>query len=412
MAFKDYLEQEIINLIADGKQNLKDNLEFYREKGLPTLKDEHWKYTPLNFLYKNEFQLLKDIPKSSFALENIPANLYIPDNSNIIVIENGILSTTGLTDNENIQVAVLRETSIIPETLPNEYKITNNIFELINGTLQKEQIVFNLKNETKPLVFIIVSNGINTFVNPNITISLASNSRSDIYWYNLNHGENDFSNLKLNLNLEENSKLHFFEIQNYLKPNYSINNIEINQAENSDLNYYSFLLQAKFSRNNFQVNLNGSGIESKLYGLFIGKNNSIVDNHIQMWHNKPHCHSNQFFKGIIEDTSRGVFNGKVLVQKDAQKTDAYQSNRNILTTKEASIFTKPELEIYADDVKCSHGATSGFLQENELFYLMSRGIGQEESKSLLLKAFANEVIDKVENEDFREWLYTRLDEVI
>jgi Fe-S cluster assembly protein SufD len=201
-------------------------------------------------------------------------------------------------------------------------------------------------------------------------------------------------------------------LQNNLKTNFSVNNIEINQAENSNLNYFSFLLQAKFSRNNFQVNLNGSGIESKLNGLFIGKNDSIVDNHILMSHNKPHCHSNQFFKGILQDASRGVFNGKVLVQKDAQKTDAYQSNKNILTTREASIFTKPELEIYADDVKCSHGATSGFLQEDELFYLMSRGIGQEESKSLLLKAFANEVIDKVENEDFRDWLYSRLDEVI
>jgi Fe-S cluster assembly protein SufD len=201
-------------------------------------------------------------------------------------------------------------------------------------------------------------------------------------------------------------------LQNNLKTNFSVNNIEINQAENSNLNYFSFLLQAKFSRNNFQVNFNGSGIDSKLNGLFIGKNDSIVDNHILMSHNKPHCHSNQFFKGILQDASRGVFNGKVLVQKDAQKTDAYQSNKNILTTREASIFTKPELEIYADDVKCSHGATSGFLQEDELFYLMSRGIGQEESKSLLLKAFANEVIDKVENEDFRDWLYSRLDEVI
>jgi Fe-S cluster assembly protein SufD len=412
MAFKDYLEQEIINLIADGKKYLKDSLEFYREAGLPTLKDEHWKYTPLNFLFKNEFHLLKEIPKSQISLEKLPINIYIPDNSNIIIIENGFLSAPGLTDNKNIQLAILGETSIVPETLPNESKITNNIFELINGTFQKKLVTLNLKNETNPLVFINASSVDNAFINPNITINLAENAKSEIYWYDLNFAENNFSNLKLNINLEENSKLSFFELQNNLKTNFSVNNIEINQAENSNLNYFSFLLQAKFSRNNFQVNLNGSGIESKLNGLFIGKNDSIVDNHILMSHNKPHCHSNQFFKGILQDASRGVFNGKVLVQKDAQKTDAYQSNKNILTTREASIFTKPELEIYADDVKCSHGATSGFLQEDELFYLMSRGIGQEESKSLLLKAFANEVIDKVENEDFRDWLYSRLDEVI
>lgn len=412
MAFKDYLEQEIINLIADGKQNLKDNLEFYREKGFPTLKDEHWKYTPLNFLFKNEFQFLKEFPKSQISLENLPANLYIPDNSNIIIIENGILSSTGLIDDENIQFAVLGENSIIPETLPCENKITNNIFELINGTFQHEKVVFNLKNETKPIVFIISSTGNNSFVNPNITINLQANSKSEIYWYNLNQGESNFSNVKLNLNLDDGAKLTFYEVQNERKANYSMNNIEINQADNSDLSYFSFIFQSKFLRNHFQINLNGSGIESKLNGLFIGKADSLIDNHIQMWHNKPHCHSNQFFKGILEDTSRGVFNGKVLVQKDAQKTDAYQSNRNILTTKEASIFTKPELEIYADDVKCSHGATSGFLQENELFYLMSRGISKEESKSLLLKAFANEVIDKVVNEDFRDWLQAELDEVI
>ena len=414
MAFKDYLEQEIINLTnkEEGNSFFTDALEQFRQMGFPTLKDEHWKYTPLNFLFRNEFHLLKESISSELNIDEILASYYIPNNSNIIIIKDGYFLSPHLIDDENIQFAILGNTHITPSTDPKINSINNNIFGLLNGTFQNELITMNIKNETKPVVILNLSTGSNSFVNPNITINLHPNSKSEIYWYNLTLGEGNLSNASLNINLSENSRLTFHDIQNNPLIFYTVNNIQISQEANSDLNYHSFLFQTKFSRNNFKIELNGSGIESKLFGLFIGKNDSIVDNHILMSHNMPHCHSNQFFKGIIEDTSRGVFNGKVLVKKDAQKTDAYQSNKNILTTKEASIFTKPELEIYADDVKCSHGATSGFLQEDELFYLMSRGIGQKESKSLLLKAFANEVIDKVENEDFREWLHSKLDEVI
>jgi Fe-S cluster assembly protein SufD len=171
-------------------------------------------------------------------------------------------------------------------------------------------------------------------------------------------------------------------------------------------------MKGTFIRNNIQVDINGSNAEVIANGFYFVNEMNVADNHILMNHNAPNSYSNQFYKGIIGEEGRGIFDGKIYVKKDAQKTDAYQTNRNILTSDDARIFTKPALEIYADDVKCSHGATSGFLQEEEIFYLMSRGIDKENSQKLLLKAFANDVIEKISNENYREWLGNQIEKIL
>jgi Fe-S cluster assembly protein SufD len=155
-------------------------------------------------------------------------------------------------------------------------------------------------------------------------------------------------------------------------------------------------------RNNLNVALDSDLCEAHLNGLFIAGGVQLIDNHTLVDHKFPNCQSNELYKGIAKDKSTGIFNGKIFVQKDAQKTNAYQSSKNILMSDDATINTKPQLEIYADDVKCSHGTSTGKVDENALFYLKARGIGEESARKLLLQAFAQEVIDKVEVEELRE----------
>jgi len=162
-------------------------------------------------------------------------------------------------------------------------------------------------------------------------------------------------------------------------------------------------------RNNLNIRLDGQNIDSYLNGLYVLDGTQVVDNHTLVDHAMPHCHSNELYKGIIDDKAQGVFNGKIWVRPDAQKTNAYQSNKNLLLSNEASMNAKPQLEIYADDVKCSHGATTGQLDEEALFYLRARGIGEGVARALLNHAFAADVIEQIENETIRQQLLTLLE---
>jgi len=154
--------------------------------------------------------------------------------------------------------------------------------------------------------------------------------------------------------------------------------------------------------------LNGQGIECVLNGLYVTKDDQVADHFMIVEHAKPHCNSHEYFNGILDDRSKGVFHGRILVQQEAQKTDAKQTNKNLLLSDNATIDTKPQLEIYADDVKCTHGATVGQLNEESIFYLRARGIGLQTARRILIHAFAGEIIDRIKCEPLRE----ELDKVI
>jgi Fe-S cluster assembly protein SufD len=154
-------------------------------------------------------------------------------------------------------------------------------------------------------------------------------------------------------------------------------------------------------RNNLNSVINGSGIDCYFRGFYLTKGEQIIDNHTLADHAMPGSHSNEFYKGILDEKGTGIFNGKIMVRQDAQKTNAYQTNKNVLLTNEATINSKPQLEIFADDVKCSHGATTGQINPDEIFYLRARGISEYEAKKLLLSAYAHEIIDEVKNEELR-----------
>jgi len=182
----------------------------------------------------------------------------------------------------------------------------------------------------------------------------------------------------------------------------------IEQAANSTATVHTITLNGGLVRNDLRFGVNGQNCTSNLYGLYPVKGKQHVDNHTIVDHRVAHCESNEHYKGILNDKSKAVFNGKVFVRQDAQKTNAFQSNQNILLSDHADVNSKPELEIYADDVKCSHGSTTGQFDEEAVFYLRSRGITEDSARKLLIQAFAEEVLDHVSIEPLREWLSERV----
>ncbi|MCK4923149.1 MAG: Fe-S cluster assembly protein SufD [Bacteroidales bacterium] len=194
---------------------------------------------------------------------------------------------------------------------------------------------------------------------------------------------------------DKNSTFNITRVQNEHNQSVQITNTYIHQEQDSVVTSNTISLHGGIIRNNIKVNMEGENCENNCLGLFFADKEQIVDNFIYINHLKPNCTSNQLYKGILDDTARGAFTGRIHVWPDAQKTLAYQKNNNILMSDDAKMNTKPQLEIYADDVKCSHGATVGQLDEEAVFYLQSRGISERESRLLLMYAFADEVISKI-----------------
>ena len=189
-----------------------------------------------------------------------------------------------------------------------------------------------------------------------------------------------------------------------------VSKTEVYQQGESVFSMYTITLTGDVVRNNLTVVPDGEFCETHLYGLSLPIGDTHVDNHTLVDHAKPNCMSNELYKTVLDDSSSGVFNGKVFVRRDAQKTNAFQENKSILLTEKATMNAKPELEIYADDVKCSHGATTGQLDPEALFYLRSRGIPERQARGMLLHAFARDVIDQIKIEPLRELLDRRVTE--
>jgi Fe-S cluster assembly protein SufD len=218
-------------------------------------------------------------------------------------------------------------------------------------------------------------------------------------------GGNAFlSNVVTELVAGDNSVVSHYMVEREDRQAYNVSTLRIQQGRTANVASHSVLLGGALVRNNVHPVLAGEGGECLINGLFIGAGRQHMDNYMKVEHQAPHCGSRQFYNGILDDHARGVFHGRIIVHKGAQKTDAKQTNRNLLLSDTAQIDTKPQLEIYADDVKCTHGATIGQIEENALFYLRSRGLPESEARALLLFAFANESLDRMKPGVVRNWL--------
>jgi Fe-S cluster assembly protein SufD len=202
----------------------------------------------------------------------------------------------------------------------------------------------------------------------------------------------------------ENAAVEICKFQDESSQAFHVAALHAHLGRNCNFIAHSIALGARLSRNNIRTALDAEGVECILNGLYLTKDDQLADHHMIVDHAKPHCNSHEYYNGILDGRSKGVFHGRILVRPDAQKTDAKQTNKNLLLSEEATIDTKPQLEIYADDVKCTHGATVGQLNDESIFYLRARGIGEETARHMLIHAFAGEIIDRVRHAPVREEL--------
>ena len=219
-----------------------------------------------------------------------------------------------------------------------------------------------------------------------------------------------FTNQVMEIVVEKDALLEFYKIQNDAATTSQVSTTHIRQTGKSYTHVVTISLNGGIVRNNLNVVLEAAYSEAHLYGLYFQQGQTHIDNHTVVDNVKPNCLSNELYKGIIDDKATAVFNGKIFVQPQAQKTNAYQSNKNILLSAEASVNTKPQLEIFADDVKCSHGCTIGRLNEEGLFYLQSRGINETIARSLLVHAFAVDILEHIKPVQIREYVNRMISE--
>ena len=374
---KSFAEQQKLN----GAKNTLFNS--FLEKGFPTTKDEEWKYTPIKRIISSNYVLQN---KSKRIDENIISkhSLELEDK---IVFSNGDL----------IHAPKIHGVTISGFT---EFKCINNdaIAEL-NSVLASSGFTLIVEKNTvvkKPIEILFFNSTENSFAQYRNKISVGENSAIKIVEkiYDLSNSTT-LVNYFTQINCEKNTQIEFNKIQNNTGASKLIDCMNIFQKQDSTCEVNTLIFGGDFVRNNLNFRQNGANCESNMNGISLLDGKQLADNHTFVDHKKANCRSNEMYKGIYLGEAKGVFNGKIMVRKDAQKIDAFQSNNNLLLSDNATIDSKPQLEIYADDVKCSHGCTIGLLDEDALFYMKSRGIGDEEAKAVLTYAFASEVIENI-----------------
>lgn len=395
----------------------KDALNQLSETDFPTLKTEEWKYTNLNKILSTEFLHSSSVEKFKLTKIDIDKFKEKDFDHHLLVFVNGIY------------IEELSEVHDLPKnvfigSLSEGIKFENEIVKNHLGKLIKDKTAFDHLNDSYMIdgSFIVIPDGVIlekpiqilnlsghpnelTFNTPRNLILVGKNSQvSIINKYVGIEGNKYFTNSVSEIFVDENAIVDIYKIELEDNQSYHIERTEVYQRVNSVFSHYNFTFGGSIVRNDINSKLDDENIECNFDGLYIGKNDQHFDNHTFIDHAKPNCNSNELYKGILDDSSHGVFSGKILVDKDAQKTNAYQSNKTILLSEDASIDTKPQLEIYADDVKCSHGATVGHLDETALFYILSRGIPEEKAKSMLITAFAEDVVSKVKIKELKDKL--------
>jgi Fe-S cluster assembly protein SufD len=397
-------------------------VENLKNHGLPNHKNEEYKY--FNVLRKISKDYSVELPKT------IPQNLdwvnskMIDDDKGVhIVYINGVFSSrfsnlenpvNGFNLFDLDSDSDYLKDKILELFLEHKQNVNNDLYLDLNNAFLNAGFLLNLDKQFDPgrpvYIYHFVTDDIkDTMINKKGIIVLDKDSKADIveifYTENNNHY---FRNYNLETYLKDGSLLNYYVIQETGNDSVCINNVNIYQSENSRANTYTFSLKGSYLRNNLNLLLNQENCESHLFGLYFISDKDLIDNHTTVDHKKPHCFSNEYYKGIINDNGTGTFNGKIYVRPNAQKTNAFQSNKNLVLTDNASINTKPQLEIWADDVKCSHGATTGQLDDEQLFYLRSRGLDKESATALLLHAFAFDIVDKVELEHLRKYIADKI----
>ena len=383
--------ENTLNLPDDNLKLLRqESFEEFKKHGLPTRKEEYWKYSDPSII-------------SNIELEFVFSGQYEDRNYDVILVNGKIVKKFNDCQMGDISEG-LRSGDLDEDLLKKKDKPflnLNNAFA-INGCYL---ILESASKQTIRILNLITNEGKNQAVHPKCVILAKRNSDSIIFEeFKIMGNGTSFVNSVTDVIVEDGANLEHIIIDDFAKDTYHVANVCVKQYKDSNFVSHNFSMGKKFARRDFNVELNQSGANCNLFGLYFVDKENHIDHHTTIEHKEANCNSNEHYKGILSGKSTGVFNGRIHVHPDAQKTDAIQKNQNLLLSDDAIIHTKPELEIYADDVKCTHGATVGQLDEKGLFYLRSRGLNRKEAQQILIRAYVNEIIENVSDEKIRSEL--------
>jgi Fe-S cluster assembly protein SufD len=387
------------------KEMRNDALALVRKYGLPTTQVESWRYTELKTLTSVPFALppqpveiesAKNLPKlESDAFRLVFCNGHFsPDLSSRKSLPQGVQATP-------LSEILKGEADVLKEHLSKGKSHTEDVFVALNLSFLSDGIVLEIPEgvvveETIHLVFLNEVDSAPTMIHPRIVILSHGNSQLRVVESHLGLNEAAyFSNPVTEIVASENAVVDYYKLQREGANCHHIGTVDSLQGRNASVRTGIFTLGGRLVRNNTKSKLDGEGGFAELNGLFLVSQDQHVDNYTTIEHAKPHCSSRELYKGILDQNARGVFRGRIVVAEGAQKTDSKQTNNNLLLSDDALVNAKPQLEIYADDVKCTHGATIGQVEDEAMFYLRARGIGREAARSMLIYAFASEVVNEI-----------------
>ncbi|HAT67311.1 MAG TPA: Fe-S cluster assembly protein SufD [Flavobacteriaceae bacterium] len=401
LAFEDYLEDD--SPIHELRNKA---IKTFESHGFPSKKEEAWKYTSLNALLKEDYSIF---PKKETTIEFKEVRKYFLheiDTFKIVFVDGVYSSFLSSTTHDGMDICLLSAAlskdkyKPVIETYFNKVAKEDSLTSLNTAFAKEGAYIYIPKHKEvqKPVEIINFYTGSETalMLQPRNLIIVGENAHIQIIERHQSLSENAvLTNSVTEIFTEKRAFVDYYKIQNDLPSASLIDNTYIKQERDSVCSVHTFSFGGKLIRNNLNFYQYGEHCNSILKGVTILEEKQHVDHNTLVHHIAPNCESHQDYKGIFDDNSTGVFNGKILVEKDAQKLDAFQQNNNILISDKATINSKPQLEIFADDVRCSHGCTIGQLDDEAMFYLRSRGIGEKEARALLMYAFANNVLESV-----------------
>ncbi len=401
-------DNKVLEFVADFKKP--ETISKVRQQALdalkgmdfPNTKVEEWKYTRVRKYVKRKYhQVKKSTDIEAFKVEGLEAHK--------LVFVNGYYDEQASTILEDDAISVQKI-----EDLDEQYytqlldDIHENVFSLINKAYQTGGAYIRIKKDKKakyPIHLIHVLDGEEVIANTRHFVHSESGSKAElVVTYHSRNSENSFSNIVFEGDVETNASLIINKVQTEEKNVLHISRELFIQEESSNFLMNTITTGGILTRNGLDVIVEGENCYTEINGAYLGKEKQHIDNHTFVDQMYSHCTTNETYKGVMDDSSTGVFNGMILVRPNAQKIEAYQSNKNVLLSDKATVNSKPELEIYADDVRCSHGSTIGELDKEAVYYLRSRGISETLAKHLMVAAFIGDILDKIEDKPLRAHL--------
>jgi Fe-S cluster assembly protein SufD len=408
-AFGQFFSQMNGKADLPGNNIRKNALLQFNKYGIPTQKHEDWKYTYLGKIFKKGFSLLP----SSTLPTSIAKEIISDKNDCNIVILNGIFSQelSNIKNIPGLQILSIKNAIEQQHPLIDTYfgKMANtekNSLSALNIAFGTDGVLIfvdeNVKVPENIVLYNIITDDEKVIRQPHHLIVAAKGAEVNILERFIVKGkEYVFQNSLTEIHVASEAHVQYFKLQNPGEEVYQVDSTYVHQESKSTFSSVVISLSGELLRNNLEITVKGENALTHMYGLYMLKGLQHTDNCTQITHTVPNCESHQLYKGILDDESTGIFSGKIIVAQDAQKTNAFQSNKNILLSDHAAAFFRPQLEIFADDVKCSHGATSSQIEDSELFFLRARGIGKDKAKALLMYAFAADILEQIPEGEIR-----------